>query len=189
MLTWNKIFKITIAILVVVILVIHSSCTKKNKVENIDAIKDRSLMPSLNATDITTVISDSGITRYRISAPKWEIYDKVANPYWEFSKGIHFEKFDENLVVDANIHSNYARYNQYQKIWELKGNVRMTNLKGELFETEHLFWDENGDRIYSDTIVKITQTTSIIHAVGFESNQKLTKYVFKSTRGIFPVEN
>jgi lipopolysaccharide export system protein LptC len=65
----------------------------------------------------------------------------------------------------------------------------MTNIKGELFETEHLFWNQNQERIYSDTIVKITQATSIINAVGFESNQQMTKYLFKSTKGIFPVED
>jgi LPS export ABC transporter protein LptC len=185
----SKIFKITTALLVVVILFLQSSCTKKSEVEKIAAIKDRAAMPRLSATNITTVISDSGITRYRISAPQWDIYDRASQPYWEFPKGIHFEKFDENLKVDANIHSNYAHFNEYEKIWELKGNVRMTNIKGELFETEHLFWNQNQERIYSDTIVKITQATSIINAVGFESNQQMTKYLFKSTKGIFPVED
>ena len=172
----------------IVILFMQAACSKEVEAGKIAAVTDRTKLPRLRATDITTVISDSGVTRYRISASKWEVYDRATQPYWEFTEGIHFEKFDENLKVDANIHSKYARFNEYEKLWELKGNVRMTNIQGELFETEHLFWNQGQERIYSDTIVKITQKTSIIYALGFESNQQMTKYLFKSTKGIFPVE-
>lgn len=170
----------------VVVLFFTLSCSEQ-KSDKIAAVVDRSAIPRLHALDITTVISDSGITRYRISAPQWDVYDRAATPYWEFPVGIHFERFDENLKIDANIHSKYARFNENEQVWELRGNVRMTNIKGELFETEHLFWNQREERIYSDTIVKITQTTRIINAVGFESNQQMTKYLFKGTRGVFPV--
>lgn len=179
---------ITIALVAIVILFMYPSCQSKTEIGKISAIKDRSQLPRLHATDITTVISDSGITRYRISTPEWDVYDRAAQPYWEFPDGIHFEKFDEDLKVSANIHSNYAKFNQFQRLWELKGNVKMTNLKGELFETEKLYWDQNQAKFYSDTLVKITQASYIIYAVGFEANQQMTKYVFKSTRGIFPVK-
>lgn len=177
---------ITTASLVVVMLLFLLSCSQK-EVEQTAAVVDRSIMPKLHATEITTVISDSGITRYRISAPQWDVYDRANEPYWEFPKGIHFERFDENLRVDANIHSRYAKYKLNEELWELKGQVRMTNIKGELFETERLFWNQREERIFSDTIVKITQAVHIINALGFESNQQMTKYVFRETRGIFPV--
>lgn len=172
--------------MVVVVLLFLLSCSQK-EVDKTAAVIDRSTMPKLHAKEITTVISDSGITRYRISAPQWDVYDRANDPYWEFPKGIHFERFDESLKVDANIHSRYAKFKENEQLWELKGQVRMTNIKGELFETEHLFWNQREERIYSDTIVKITQAVHIINAVGFESNQQMTKYVFRETRGIFPV--
>jgi LPS export ABC transporter protein LptC len=178
----------TTAFMVVVVLFIAVSCGNK-EIEKTSAITDRTKLPKLKATEITTVISDSGITRYRISTPQWEMYDRASQPYWEFTKGIHLERFDQNLKVDANIHSKYAKYFQNEKLWELKGNVRMTNIKGELFETEHLFWSQYDEKIYSDTIVKITQQSYIIHAVGFVSNQQMTKYQFRGTRGVFPVED
>ncbi len=173
----------------IVILFMHTACEPKAEVEKVAAVKDRAAMPRLHTTNITTVISDSGITRYRIITPVWDYYDRSDQPYWNFPMGVRFEQFDENLKVFANLQSKFARYNQYEKRWILKGDVRMTNVKGELFETERLFWDQTQERIYSDTVVKITQATSIIHAVGFESNQQMTKYLFKSTTGIFPVED
>lgn len=187
--TSRIVLKITIAFVAIVILFMHTACEPKVEIEKVAAITNRAAMPRLHTTNITTVISDSGITRYRIIAPVWDYYDKSDQPYWDFPMGVRFEQFDENLKVYANLQSKYARFNQFQKLWILKGDVRMTNVKGELFESERLYWDQNLERIYSDTIVKITQATSIIHAVGFESNQQMTKYLFKSTTGIFPVDD
>lgn len=145
-------------------------------------------IPRLHALQVTTVISDSGITRYRINTPQWDIYDKSNQPYWEFPVGVHFERFDEALNVDANIHCEYAKFLENEQLWELKGNVRATNIKGELFETEQLFWNQRNERIYSDSTIKITQENYIIQGVGFVSNQEMTKYQVMNTTGVIPVE-
>jgi LPS export ABC transporter protein LptC len=163
------------------------SCASKEKPEKINAFADRTKIPRLHANDITTVISDSGITRYRISAPTWDVYDRATQPYWEFPKGIHLERFDMALKVDANIHSKYAKFNENEQTWELRGKVKAINLQGELFETEQLFWNQRQERFYSDSLVKITQATRIITGIGFESNQNMTKYSIKRPEGVFPV--
>lgn len=163
------------------------ACTN-DKPDKIGAIVDRSKMPKLHATEISTIISDSGITRYRISAPIWDVYDKAGQPYWEFPKGINFERFDQNMKVDANIHCLYAKFYENLQIWELRKKVRSTNLQGELFETEHLFWDQRQERFYSDTLIKVTQTTRVITGIGFVSNQTMTKYVINRPQGVFPVD-
>lgn len=178
---------ITTALTVVVMLFLTVTCSKE-KPETIAAIVDRSTLPRLHALDITTVVSDSGITRYRLSAPIWDIYDKANMPYWEFPKGINLEKFDLNLIVNANIHARYAKFNEVEQLWELKGKVRSTNLQGELFETEQLFWNQRTERFYSDSLIKITQKSHIITGIGFESNQAMTKYLIKRPQGIFPID-
>jgi len=177
---------ITTTLTVVVMLFFMIGCAKE-KPEKIAAVVDRTALPKLHATEITTVISDSGITRYRISSPRWDVYDKASQPYWEFPNGIHFERFDLNLKVDANIHSQYARFNENEQLWELRGKVKATNLQGELFETERLFWNQREERIYSDTLIRVTQTSHIITGLGFESNQSMSRYQIRNPQGIFPV--
>lgn len=164
------------------------SCNTIEKPEKIAAVKDRSAMPRLHATEITTIISDSGVTRYRISSPCWNVYDKANQPYWEFPQGIHFERFDLNLKVDANIHSEYAKFNENEQLWELRKNVRMTNIQGQLFETSQLFWSQRDERFYSDSAITITDASHIIKGIGFESNQNMTVYHIRKTNGIFPVD-
>ncbi|MCF8453898.1 MAG: LPS export ABC transporter periplasmic protein LptC, partial [Pedobacter sp.] len=170
----------TTALQVVVVLFLLYSCSG-SETEHIEAVLDRSAMPKLHAMDVKTVVSDSGITRYRINTPQWDMFDRASRPYWEFPLGIHLERFDEKLKVDANIHADYAKYLEQEQLWELKGTVRATNIQGELFETEQLFWDQRSEKIYSDSLIKITQANYIIIGTGFESNQVMTKYEVRNT--------
>jgi LPS export ABC transporter protein LptC len=184
----TTIYSIKVGLHFAFILFFMIACSKKEDSDKIAAVKDRSALPKLHATEISTVISDSGITRYRISSDRWDMYDKAAEPYQEFPKGIHLEKFDINLKVDANIHSHYARYNENDQIWELRGKVRATNLQGELFETEQLFWDQRQKRIFSSKLITITQVSHIISGIGFESNESMTNYTIRKPQGIFPLK-
>ncbi len=174
----------TVAIFVTV-MCFFASCS--DKAEHTAAITDRAKTPSLRATEVSTVVSDSGVTRYRINTPEWMVYDKAEVPYWEFPKGIHLEKFNTDLDVDAEIRSNYAIYYDKKRLWDLRDSVKAINLEGERFECDQLFWDENTEKVYSDSRIKITQKDKIIIGYGFESNQSLTKYTIRRPEGIFPL--
>ena len=174
------IINLTAAFWVVVVLFGAVSC-EKERTEKIAAVKDRKTLPGLHATKVTTVISDSGITRYRIYTDQWDVFDKAKESYWEFPKGLHFERFDENLAIDANFTSKYGRYYEGRRLWEFRGKVKAINVLGEMFESERLFWDQSQELIYSDTLVKITQLTRVVSGYGFQSNQSMTKYSFRAT--------
>ncbi len=183
-----KILKnVATAILVVVVLFGAAACSKE-EAPKLEAVKDRKKLPGLAATKITTVISDSGITRYRIYTDQWDVFDRAAEPYWNFPKGLHFERFDKRLNIDANFHSKTAKYYEYKKLWEFRGNVKAVNIKGEMFETDLLYWDQTQERIYSDKFIRVTQATRVITAYGFESDQSLTKYNFRNVEGIFALD-
>jgi LPS export ABC transporter protein LptC len=179
---------VSTVVMAVVLVFLMFACTT-HTMEHTEAVADRATVPRLRASEVTTVISDSGVTRYRIYTQKWDMYDKAIPPYQEFPQGIYLEKFDSLLNIDANIESDYAKYLDNEHLWELRGNVRLMNIKGELFESERIFWNERSEKVYSDTLVKITQTNRIINAVGFESNQQMTKYTFRQTTGIIPMED
>ena len=131
------IINLTAAFWVVVVLFGAVSC-EKERTEKIAAVKDRKTLPGLHATKVTTVISDSGITRYRIYTDQWDVFDKAKESYWEFPKGLHFERFDENLAIDANFTSKYGRYYEGRRLWEFRGKVKAINVLGEMFESGEL---------------------------------------------------
>ena len=151
-------------------------------------VENRSKTPKLKTDSITKLVSDSGITRYRLSALQWMIFDRDTHPYWDFPKGIYVERFDEEYNVDAFVQSDKARYDQTTQIWKLDQNVIAQNLAGEKFETQQMFWDQRTERIYSDSLITITQSNKIIIGFGFESNQNFTRYVIRNPQGIFPVK-
>jgi len=164
------------------------SCQKRGVKLRAAAVTDRAAMPVLEAEDVMTLISDSGVTRYRIKAPKWCIYDKADTPYWEFPKGVFLEKFNTDLESDATIEADYAYYNESSQLWMLRGNVKAVNLEGEQFETPLLFWSQKDETVYSDSSIVITREASIVKGVGFRSNQTMTEYTILHPTGVFPID-
>ena len=173
--------------LMVLLLLVIAGCRRRDVRLRADAVTDRAAMAVLEVSDVTTIISDSGVVRYRIKAQTWKVYDKADTPYWEFPDGIYLEKFNTELEPDASIESDYAFYNEPAQRWMLRGNVKAMNLEGEQFETPLLFWDQKSESIYSDSSIVITREASIIQGVGFRSNQEMTKYTILRPTGIFPI--
>ena len=68
-----------------------------------DAITERDSLPVMNTRGVTTLISDSGVTRYRVNTEEWLIFDKKKPSYWAFEKGIYLEQFDSLFHIDASI--------------------------------------------------------------------------------------
>ena len=93
---------ITIAFGAVVMLLLFSSCSGKKK-ELGDAITERDSMAVMDTRGVTTLVSDSGVTRYRINTEEWLVFDRKNPPYWAFEKGVYLEKFDSIFQVEASI--------------------------------------------------------------------------------------
>ncbi|MBR5540765.1 MAG: LPS export ABC transporter periplasmic protein LptC [Bacteroides sp.] len=186
--TYLNTLNITAAFLAAVMFILFPACSGKDK-NLAEAISKNDTLPSMSSLGVTTLISDSGITRYKIIAEEWLIYDKKNPPYWAFEKGVYLEKFDSLFHIDASIKADTAYYHEKKKIWELKGNVLILSQRGDKFQTDLLFWDEKKEKIYSDKFIQIEQEDKILKGYGFESNQDLTEYEIKNTTGIFTVED
>lgn len=151
--------------------------------------QERKAMPVLNTYAVSTLISDSGITRYRIEADEWLIFDKTEPSYQEFPSGIYLEQFDQELSVEASLKADYAHYDDEAQIWTLRGHVHALNRKGEQFDTPELKWDQQLHIVWSDSSIHITRETSIIEGVGFQSNEEMSKYTILNPTGVFPIKD
>jgi len=184
----NIISSITITFEVIVILFFVACSGNKPKLVD-DVVVDRTQVPRLKVDSVTTLVSDSGVTRYRITAPKWYVYDRAAEPYWDFPEGLHFDRFDPFYNVDAQIDCKRARFYEVKKLWVLNDSVKAINLQGEKFETQELAWNQQTEIIYSDSLVIITQKDKRIIGLGFESNQTMTRYTIRKPQGIIPIDS
>ena len=186
--TYAHIKRIAQVVLLILLCTTVTSCRKRSIKLRAEAVSDRKAMAVLEAEDVMTIVSDSGVTRYRIKAPKWRVYDKADTPYWEFPDGIFLEKFNLQLESDATIEADYAYYNEPAQLWMLKGNVKALNLNGEQFEAPLLYWSQKEERVYSDSSIVITREASIIKGVGFRSNQSMTQYTILKPTGVIPIK-
>lgn len=183
----SKNMSITIVLAAMVMLLLFSSCSGRKK-DLGAAITERDSLPVMDTRGVTTLVSDSGVTRYRVNTEEWLIFDRKSPSYWAFEKGIYLEKFDSLFQVEASIKADTAYHYDKERLWKLIGNVHIQNLKGEKFDTELLYWDQNKHRVYSDRRVRIEQPDQIIYAIGFESDEQLNKYRFFKTEGVFYVD-
>lgn len=145
-------------------------------------------VPTMTTTNVETFISDSGYTRYHITAPLWQIFDESEEPYWRFPDGILLTQFDERLRPAADMECDSATYFSRRRLWRLDGHVVMVNTARDSFITSQLFWDQARATVYSDSFIHIVRSDRIIEGYGFESNQNMTRYTVNRPTGIIPVE-
>ena len=169
------------------LLILGAGCNEETKVDIAHSL-DPTGMPTMSTRNISTLISDSGITQYKIVAPLWNIYDEAQPPYWYFPEGLYLQKFDHNFDVIATVAADSAYYFKNERLWKLEGNVEMTKAPADIFLSPRLFWDQRAQTLYSDTFIHIENETHVIEGTGFLSDDRLTSYRILYPTGIFPVD-
>lgn len=164
------------------------SCSSDKK-ELIDITVDNEVVPTMSTHKVETLVSDSGIIRYKITAPSWLVFEEAEEPRWNFNQGLQLEKYDNNHKIDATFECDSAIYLSQRRLWEFIGYVNMTNVAKERFETEHLYWDQRDKKVYTDSFIHIEKSDRIIEGYGFVSNETMTDYSLNRVSGIFPVSD
>lgn len=159
------------------------------KTEMVSMDVDPETVPTMVTRDVITMISDSGVTRYRINTPLWLVFDEAAEPSWHFPDGMYIEKFDDDFATDATIVCDSAVYLKNKALWRLDGNVNILNTVGEKFLTQQLFWNQREHKVYSDSFIHIERADRVIEGYGFNSNDRMTTYTIRRPSGIFPVSD
>ena len=170
----------SILILLCSIIVLFSSC--ENDIEKVKSLTRKKNAPAISSRNSEVFISNSAQIKIKLNAPQIDYYEGD-EPYQEFPKGIDVSFYEDGKGLTSRITANYAIHKQNSKIMEAKRNVVVVNEKGEKLNTEHLIWEEEGDRITSDAFVKITTADEILMGEGLESNQSFTKYRIKKIKG------
>lgn len=137
-------------------------------------------LPTVHTEGVTSLISDSGVTRYRVETKVWDIYSNAPEPYWHFPEGAYVEQFDSVFNVVGSIKADTVYFFERKELWQLIGNVFIKNLEGHTFETSELFWNQkeppdSEEAVYTDKTVRIDQGNDVTATQGLRANQSLTK--------------
>lgn len=164
------------------------SCGEEKRQSFVPNATDGEHVPTMATTDVSTFISDSGYTRYRITTPLWQMFEEAEEPHWRFPDGLELQQYDRQLRPDANIVCDSATYFSRKRLWRLDGHVVMVNTLRDSFITAQLYWDQVRSAVYSDSFIHIVRSDHIIEGYGFESNQNMTQYSVNRPTGIIPIE-
>lgn len=149
------------------------------------AIHDRDSVSMMTSYGVNTLISDSGVIKYKIVTERWDV-NTTRNPSrWTFIKGIFLEQFDEKFHVQAYIQADTAWYYDQKKLWELRGRVRVRNVNGLRFSSEELYWDGITHELYSHKFSKVITPERTLQGTYFKSNEKMTAYTVNNSKGSF----
>lgn len=152
-------------------------------------VGDGNVTPTMSTTDVSTLISDSGYTRYHLKAPLWQMFENAEDPFWRFPQGMELEQYDLQLNPEANVVCDSAIYWSKRRLWRLDGNVVMVNTQADSFLTQQLFWDQTKKKIYTDSFIHIVRTDRVIEGYGMESDQSMLSYTVLRPTAILPASS
>lgn len=176
-------------IIAAIILTVLTACGDEVKEHTAPPIFDRDSVSMMTSYGVNTLISDSGVIKYRIVTERWDV-NVIRHPSrWTFEKGIFFEQFDEKFHVQAYIQADTAWYYDQQKLWHLRGRVRIRNINGLIYTSEELYWDGISHELYSNVFSKVVTPDRQMEGSYFRSDEQMRHYLVSNSKGSFERED
>lgn len=167
------------------ILILLITACSGDKEHTAPAVNERDSVSMMVSYGVNTLISDSGVMKYRIVAEEWEV-NTVKNPSrWIFNKGLFMEQFDQQFHIEAFVQSDTAFYYDSKHLWELRGNVRVRTTDGLRFNSEELFWDQYSHEFYSTCYSQLITPERTMQGTYFRSDEQMNRYMVTNSKGSF----
>lgn len=158
------------------------SCSEERE-HTAPAIHDRDSVPVMTTYGVNTLISDSGVIKYRIVTERWEINENRNPSRWTFNKGILLTQFDLKKHVVGYIQCDSAVYFDKDRRWELRGRVRILTAQGLTFYSNELYWDERNHEMWSYSYSHLKTPDKELQGNWFRSDEQMTNYEIRQTKG------
>lgn len=153
------------------------------------AIYDRDSVSMMVSYGVNTLISDSGVIKYKIVTERWDVNTVKQPTRWTFEKGVFFEQFDQQFHVEAYVQADTAWYYDQQKLWHLRGRVRIRNVNGLIYQSEELYWDGLKHELYSNVFSRVTTPERTLQGTYFRSDEQMRHYTVSNSKGSFMAED
>lgn len=136
--------------------------------------------PVNSAQNIHIFHSDSAVLRSEITAPKQL---EFANGNLEFPEGITIQFFNLQGQLETTMRADKGFFLRDQNLYRGSGNVRVKNLpKDQGLQTEELFWNQAGRKIYTEKFVSIQERQTLFNGTGMEADDSFSTYRLKQVR-------
>jgi LPS export ABC transporter protein LptC len=157
-------------------------CSCENDQVEIDKwFKDKVMKEE--ATNIESFISSEGKMKAKLTAPL--MYRVMADTqYVEFPKTMHVDFYNDSTKIETWLDCKYGKYfENYNKVY-LRDSVVVITVKGDTLRCHDLWWDQNKQLFYTDSIATYhSPGNDITGGKGMEATQDLKTVKFKAPLG------
>jgi LPS export ABC transporter protein LptC len=167
--------------LIIIIMLAQAAC--ENDLKDVEEISSKKTpVPIDKSTGVEIIYSDSAKVKAKLVAPEL-LHIKTQNPYYEMKKGVTIIFYNNALMENSRVTSDYAIRRETEKIVELRKNVVAVNERKETFKSDELIWDENKKRFTSNKMVSINSNGNTIYGTSFWANENFTYYEISQSTG------
>ena len=180
--------RLLIGVSILFTLVFTQSCNEVH--EHIaPAVNPEDSVAMMTSYGVNTLVSDSGVIKYRIVTERWEVNTARKPTRWEFMKGVFFEQFDEKFRVQAYVQADTAWYFDQQRLWKLRGRVNVRTIDGLIYTSDELYWDGMAHELYSYSYSRLITPERTLEGTYFRSDEGMNHYTVSNSKGSFVNED
>ena len=133
-------------------------------------------LPDEVFTDFVTQESDSGLVKWQLNAPRASKFKKrnlvvLEKPVIKF--------YDDAGALQTTLRSDSGEYYDDSRSMLAFGNVVVVSVANDVLETDSLMWNNDDDRIVSNSFVKLTRGRDVVTGYGLECDQNLSSVNIK----------
>ena len=167
----GKIFTVKM-VAIIAVAAIAVSCAGKLKKLNTDNL---SSAPTQIIENMHAAQTNNGVMKMRMNAAIMERYEEGDSTREYFPAGFRVCIFDERGFMETEIVSDKAQHSNLDAIetWSAFGNVVIKNhIKGDIIETDTLYWDKEQELIWTDCYVKMSSQDGFMQGFGMKSDER-----------------
>ncbi|HKZ66888.1 MAG TPA: LPS export ABC transporter periplasmic protein LptC [Chitinophagaceae bacterium] len=157
-----------------------SSC--ENTQEEIDKWTKTKVMQE-EAIRVESYISQEGKMKAKLKAPLM-LRVMADTQYVEFPRSLHVDFYNDSTKIETFLDSKYGKYFENHNKVYLRDSVVVITLKGDTLRCHDLWWDQNRELFYTDSVATYRSPgNDITGAKGMEATQDLKTIRFKGPVG------
>jgi LPS export ABC transporter protein LptC len=163
-------------------------CTRSDKEnEHLKHLEEGA--PIKEAFQVKFLFSEDAILQAKLEAPHAIEAQEDGQDIRIFDRGMHLTFYNAEGKPKSDLTSDNGKFRNQFNDAEVWGNVVMVNEKGDLLETEHLFWNKTINRIHTKDFVKIKTESEIIYGDSMDANTDFTEYRIYNIVGSVSIKN
>lgn len=101
----------------------------------------------------------------------------------EFPEGIEIKFFTKEGELETTMRADRGYFIKNDNLYRGEGDVQIENLlKDQKLQTEEIFWDQSGKKIYTEKFVTIQEKQTLFNGTGMEADDSFSVYSLKEVR-------